>query len=293
VLVGPRDAVEPLIPPGVSGIELVHADEVVDMGESAGAVRAKKDSSIVRCAQLVRDGRADAFVSAGNTGATMAAALLRVGRIRGVARPAIATPIPVPGGRPQILVDSGSTVDCAPEWLVQFAVMGREYARTRLAIDEPRVGLLSNGEEEAKGDELRKKAFALLTDVPGFVGNVEGRDFMRPSVDVIVTDGFTGNVALKTIEGAIRGTAALVFGVLEIPELQEAARVVMPHLLEAAKALDPDHVGGAMLLGVSGVCVVGHGSSNALAIVSAVRQAAECVNTGVVERTREAIQHAG
>jgi glycerol-3-phosphate acyltransferase PlsX len=293
VLVGRVDVIEPLVPPGVSNLEIVAASESIEMSEPATAVRAKKDASIVRCARLVREGRAEAVISAGNTGATMAAALLRIGRIRGVARPAIATPIPVPGHPSQVLVDAGATVDCAPEWLAQYARMGREYARARLGVDEPRIGLLSNGEEAGKGDELRKKAHVLLEDIPGFVGNVEGRDFMRPGVDVIVTDGFTGNVALKSIEGAIRGTASLVFGVLERPELQEASAAVMPHLLEAAKSVDPDYVGGAILLGVAGIVVVAHGSSSALAVVSAVRQAIKCVDARIVERTEEAVRHAG
>jgi glycerol-3-phosphate acyltransferase PlsX len=271
----------------------VVANEVVGMSDAPTSVRAKKDSSIVQAAQLVRDGKADALVSAGNTGATMAASLLRMGRIKGVARPAIAAPIPVPGHRPQILVDAGATVDCAPEWLVQFAVMGREFARARLGVEEPRIGLLSNGEEAGKGDDVRKRAYALLAKVRGFVGNVEGRDFMRPGIDVIVTDGFTGNVALKTIEGAIRGTAGLAFKVLELPELRDAAAEVMPHLLEAAKQVDPDYEGGAVLIGVNGVVVVGHGSSSAQAIVGAVRRAVECVDARVVERMREAIADAG
>jgi phosphate acyltransferase len=293
LLVGRDDEVRPLVDAGATSVDVVGAAEVVEMDEPATSVRVKKDASIVQCAQLVRDGKADALVSAGNTGATMAAALLRIGRIRGVARPAIATPIPVPGAEhSQILVDSGSTVDCTPEWLVQFAVMGREYARTRLGIDAPRIGLLSNGEEPGKGDELRKKTYALLAEMPGFIGNVEGRDFMRPGVDVIVTDGFTGNVALKTIEGAIRGTASLVFGVLEQPELHDAAAEITPPLLEAAKAVDPDYVGGAALLGVNGVCVVGHGSSSARAITWAIRQAVDCVDARVVKRAKGAIADA-
>jgi glycerol-3-phosphate acyltransferase PlsX len=293
LLVGREDAVGPFLPVDAQSVELVVASEVVEMGDAPTSVRAKKDSSIVQCAQLVRDGKADALVSAGNTGATMAASLLRMGRIKGVARPAIAAPIPVPGHHPQVLVDGGATVDCAPEWLVQFAVMGREFARARLGVDEPRIGLLSNGEEAGKGDEVRKRAHALLEHLPGFVGNVEGRDFMRPGVDVIVTDGFTGNVALKTIEGAIRGTAGLVFKVLELPELRDAAAEVMPYLLEAAKQVDPDYEGGAVLVGVNGVVVVGHGSSSAQAIVGAVRRAVECVEAGVVERMKEAIADAG
>ena len=174
LLVGREEVVGPLLPDNARSVELVAATEVVGMGDAPTSVRAKKDSSIVICAQLVRDGKADALVSAGNTGATMAASLLRIGRIKGVARPAIAAPIPVPGHHPQILVDAGATVDCSPEWLVQFAVMGREYARTRLGVDEPRLGLLSNGEEAGKGDDVRKRAYALLADIPGFAGNVEG-----------------------------------------------------------------------------------------------------------------------
>ena len=216
VLVGRVDEIERVQPAAGSDVELVAAADVIGMDEPPTAVRAKKDSSVARCAQLVRDGAADAMVSAGNTGAAMAAAVLRMGRTRGVARPAVAVPVPVPGHHPQILVDAGATVDCTPEWLVQFARMGREYARTRLGVDAPTVGLLSNGEEAGKGDELRKAAHDLLAaEVPGFVGNVEGRDFMRPGVDVIVTDGFTGNVALKTIEGTIRAVASLVLRVLE------------------------------------------------------------------------------
>jgi glycerol-3-phosphate acyltransferase PlsX len=294
LLVGPEHAVAPLLPDGSAGVELVHATEVVEMHDPAAAVRTKKDSSVVVSAELVRDGKADAMVSAGNTGATMAAALLRMGRIRGVARPAIAVPVPVPGQHPQILVDGGATVDCSAEWLLQFATMGREYARIRLGLDEPRIGLLSNGEEPGKGDELRKAVFPMLESLPGFIGNVEGRDFMSPTVDVIVTDGFTGNVALKTVEGAIRGTAALVFSTLEsTPELKAAAAAVMPALLLAAEQLDPDSIGGCTLLGVDGVCVISHGSSNALATKNAVFRAVECVETGVVARLKEAVSHAG
>ncbi len=295
LLVGHDEAVRPLLPAGAlpEGVMLEHAPDLVTMDEEpAAAARTKKDSSLVRSATAVREGRAQAMVGAGNTGATMAAALLRMGRIRGIARPAIAVPIPVPGAdHPQLLIDGGSTVDCAPEWLVQFASMGREYARTRLGVDQPTVGLLSNGEEPGKGDELRKKAFELLRDAPGFHGNVEGRDLMHGTVNVVVTDGFTGNVALKTLEGALRAAVNLVFGVLEsTPEAREAGKVVTPLLLDAASVLDPDSTGGAVLLGVDGVCVISHGSSSARAVVNATRVAAECVDTDVVGRLKEAIR---
>jgi phosphate acyltransferase len=292
LLIGREDAVARLLPDGgPPGVDFEHADDIVTMDEDpASAARRKKDSSLVRCAQAVRDGRAQGMVSAGNTGATMAAALLRMGRVRGVARPAIAVPIPVPGGRhPQLLIDGGSTVDCTPEWLAQFARMGREYARIRLGVDEPTVGLLSNGEEPGKGDELRKQTFALLDDLPGFQGNVEGRDIMHGTVDVLVTDGFTGNVVLKAVEGALRAAVNLVFGVLDsTPEAKEAGKVITPLLLDAASVLDPDETGGAVLLGVDGVCVISHGSSSARAIVNAVKVAEECIEAGVVGRLKEA-----
>jgi glycerol-3-phosphate acyltransferase PlsX len=296
VLVGPEPVLRPLLPGGEppKGVTLLHAPDIIGMHDDpASSVRTRKDASLVRCADAVRDGLADAMVGAGNTGATMAAALLRFGRIRGIARPAIAVPIPRPGGPPQLLVDGGATVDCSPEWLAQFAAMGRAYARVRLGVDEPTVGLLSNGEEEGKGDDLRKQTFALLSGTPGFVGNVEGRELMSPRPDVVVTDGFTGNVALKTIEGAVKAVANLVFGVLGRDELRDASSVVAPALLEVAGDLDPDATGGALLLGVDGVCVISHGSSSARAIVNASRLARDCVSAGIVGRVQEAIAGAG
>ncbi len=296
LLVGRPEEVEPLLPGGATprGVEVLAASEVVGMADDpAAAVRSRKDSSIVRAAEAVRDGRAGALVSAGNTGAAMAAALFRFGRLAGVARPAIAVPVPVPGRHPQILLDAGATVDCSPEWIEQFARMGSEYARIRLGLDEPRVGLLSNGEEPGKGDDLRKKAHGLLEALPGFVGNVEGRDLMSDRVDVVVTDGFTGNVVLKTLEGVVRSVAGLVFGVLGSDEAGEAGGVVTPLLLGAASDLDPDATGGALLLGVRGVCIVSHGSSSARAIVNAIAVAAECVRERAVERIGEAVGGAG
>lgn len=298
LLVGDRSAIEPRLAdvsgPTRSRIEVVHASEVIAMGdEPAAAVRTKRDSSVVRCAELVRDGRADAMVGAGNTGATMAAALLRIGRIRGVARPAIAVPLPIPGSaRKQLLVDGGATVDPEAEWLVQWAHMGRAYATVRLGITDPSVALLSNGEEPGKGDALRKAAYERLGSVKGFRGNVEGRDLMRESADVIVTDGFTGNVALKTAEGALMGIAGMVFSVLDEPAFAAESGPLKLRLLEAAADLLPDNTGGALLLGVNGVCIISHGSSSATAIVNAARVAANCVAADVVGRLRVAIEAA-
>jgi glycerol-3-phosphate acyltransferase PlsX len=289
VLVGRSDEVD-----GLRGdLELIDATQVIGMDDDAGSVRTMKDSSLVRAAEAVRDGRASAMVSAGNTGATMASALLRMGRIKGVSRPAIATPIPVPGSTPTVLLDAGANAECQPAWLVQFALMGAVFARERYGMAEPRVGLLSIGEESSKGNPLVKETHALLADPVSldragarFVGNVEGRDIMTDAVDVVVTDGFTGNVALKTLEG---GMKALVRSVLDALSATEVADPAFEALLPLYSTLDPDQTGGAMLLGVDGVCIISHGSSSATAIVNATRVAKEMIEAGVVERLREAV----
>ena len=289
VLVGRPGEVDPLR----GDLELIAASQVISMDADPGpSVRKMKDSSLVRAAEAVRDGRASAMVSAGNTGAAMAAALLRMGRIKGVARPAIATPIPVPGSTPTVLLDAGANAECQPAWLVQFAQMGATFARERYGVAEPRVGLLSIGEEASKGNPLVKEAHALLSaGVLGsagatFVGNVEGRDIMTPEVDVVVTDGFTGNVALKTLEGGMR---SLVTAVLEALGGTDVADAALGALLPLYTTLDPDQTGGAMLLGVDGVCIISHGSSSATAIVNATRVAAEMGEAGIVERLRAAV----
>jgi glycerol-3-phosphate acyltransferase PlsX len=300
LLVGQEPVVAPMLEgldsrAPVANVELLHAGEVVAMDDDpAKSVRRKKDSSLVRCAEAVRDGRADAMVSAGNTGATMASALLRMGRIRGIARPAIVTPIPGPLPTPTLLLDVGATVDCAPEWLVQFARMGAEYARLHHGIERARIGLLSIGEEMGKGDEMRKRSYALLTKVPGFIGNVEGSDLTLGRADVVVTDGFTGNVALKTIEGGMRTLLRLTAEALEL-EVGDArvGEVLEPVLGPAVAQYDPDAFGGAVLLGIDGVCVISHGASNARNIDTAIRLAAECTEAGIVHRMKEAISHHG
>ena len=287
VLVGRPEAIAD---PGP--LEVIPAGEVIEMGDDpAQGVRRKKDSSLVRAAEAVRDGRAAAMVSAGNTGATMASALLRMGRLKGVQRPAIATPIPVPGSTPTVLIDAGANAECTPAYLVQFAQMGSAFAAQRYAIATPRVGLLSIGEEETKGTALVKEAHALLagTDL-NFIGNVEGRDLMSDTVDVVVTDGFTGNVALKTLEGGLKFLVDAVLGALSSSEeAKRVSHVLLDALAPVATELDPDTTGGAMLLGVDGVCIISHGSSSARAIVNAVRVAAEMVDAGLVARLREAI----
>ena len=293
VLVGRPEDLDPLR----GDLDVVAASQVIGMDADAGAsVRTMKDSSLVRAAEAVRDGRASAMVSAGNTGATMASALLRLGRIKGVARPAIATPIPVPGSTPTVLLDAGANAECQPQWLVQFAQMGATFARERYGIADPRVGLLSIGEEPTKGNALVKETHGLLGAVGAldragarFVGNVEGRDIMTPDVDVVVTDGFTGNVALKTLEGGMRSLVTAVIDGLSATDVADAA---LGALMPLYGTLDPDQTGGAMLLGVDGVCIISHGSSSATAVVNATRVAAEMVEAGLVERLRSAVASA-
>jgi glycerol-3-phosphate acyltransferase PlsX len=276
---------------GDHGLEIIAASEVIAMDDDpAKGVRKKKDSSLVRAAEAVRDGKASAMVSAGNTGATMASAMLRMGRIKGVMRPAIATPIPVPGSTPTVLLDAGANAECQPEWLVQFAQMGAVFARERFGIALPRVGLLSIGEEDTKGSPLVKETHKLLREATmpegaTFIGNVEGRDIMTADVDVVVTDGFTGNVALKTLEGGMRALVDAIIGLLGgAGQLDE----VLPTLLPLYSQVDPETYGGAMLLGVDGVCIISHGSSSNVAMLNACKVAADMVDHEVVAKLRAA-----
>jgi glycerol-3-phosphate acyltransferase PlsX len=279
ILVGPADLADR------GDLPLHVATEFIDMHEDpASSVRSKKDSTLVVSADLVRDGIASAMISAGNTGATMASALLRMGRIKGVKRPAIATPIPVPGSTPTVMLDAGANAEVEPEWMTQFAVMGSVYANARYGIERPRVGLLSIGEEPGKGDTLRKKSFELLSAMSdiNFIGNVEGRDIMTPDVDVVVTDGFTGNVALKTLEGSMRMIVKELFASIGQPQYKEHADALMPALLDLYSKFDPDSTGGAILLGVDGVCIISHGSSSARAMLNGIKVAKDMVECDMV-----------
>ncbi|MGI8757030.1 MAG: phosphate acyltransferase PlsX [Acidimicrobiales bacterium] len=285
------------------GLDVIAASEVIAMDADPGrSVRTMKDSSLVRAAEAVRDGKASAMVSAGNTGATMASALLRMKRAPGVGRPAIATPIPCPGAKvPTVLLDAGANAECSSEWLVQFAQMGAVFARHRYGTAAPRVGLLSIGEEPTKGTSLVKETHALLAEgswAAGtgatFVGNVEGRDIMSPDLDVVVTDGFTGNVVLKTLEGGMRSLVTAILAAFGTNDATRAAgEVLMPALLPLYGQLDPDNTGGAMLLGLNGVCIISHGSSSATAVVNAVRIAAEMVDVDLVGAVARAISSEG
>ncbi|MGI9604945.1 MAG: phosphate acyltransferase PlsX [Acidimicrobiales bacterium] len=279
------------------GIEVIEASEVIAMdAEPGAAVRTMKDSSLVRAAEAVRDRAACAMVSAGNTGATMASALLRTGRIKGVSRPAIATAIPGPTGPPTVLLDAGANAECRAEWLTQFAQMGAVFARTRFEIETPRVGLLSIGEEAGKGSPLVKETWAMLDELDWdahgakWIGNVEGRDLMGTEVDVVVTDGFTGNVALKTLEGCARNIIdSLLTAFGSSPEAEEAAGTLLPTLAPLYQRFNPDTYGGAMLLGTKGVCIISHGSSNEEAIVNAISVGSEMAASNLVGQIAHAV----
>ena len=286
-LVGRREVVDaelraatPTVP---DGITVVDAREVIEMHEHpANAVRAKRDLSLVSSCALVAGGQAGAVVSAGNSGAMLAAALFTIKRIAGIARPAIGASFPSDAGQTFIL-DVGANTDCKPEWLAQFAIMGDVYARTMLGIDHPRVGLLSNGEESEKGSELVQAAHPLIAALPiQFVGNVEGKDVFRGGCDVVVTDGFTGNVVLKVAEG---------IGEFLFASIAREARksiggkvggaLLRPKLRPLRDRIDYRKTGGALLLGVAGEVVIAHGRSDAEATMNAIRVAARAAEQGV------------
>jgi len=279
------------------GLPMITATEVVPMGaDPAWAVRTLRDSSVVRACQAVKEGEASAMLSAGSTGAAMAAALLRIGRLRGVSRPAVAVPFPVPGKTPATLLDCGANAECQPEWLIQFALMGTAYMRQRFHIKRPRVGLLTIGEEAGKGNSLIKDASKLFEEPEWaqkcgaeFVGNVEGNDLMTGIADVVVADGFTGNVLLKGIEGAndvigaetraqLASNPALV-NVLN--PIEQSISPVFDHTFNSRST------GAAMLLGIKGVAMISHGSANSATIASALRHASDMVEVDIIGGIRE------
>ncbi len=264
-------------------IEIVHASEVVGMGESpAVAIRRKKDSSISRSVELVKEGKADAIFSAGNTGAAVAAATLKLRTLEGVDRPAIATVMPTPKD-PFVLLDAGANPDSTPEMLLQYAVMGSIYSREILGVSNPSIGLLSIGEEEGKGNESTKKSFRLLRESPlNFVGNVESRDLFGGKVNVAVCDGFVGNVVLKTSEAVAKMIGDWLKRMFRANLLRKLGAVLASGVFKEIKAhADPSSYGGAPLLGANGVVIIGHGSSNAFATYNAIRVAAAAIDHDV------------
>ena len=277
-------------------LEVWPACEVIEMDEDPlWGVRRKKDASALRAAEAVAQGRASAMVSAGHTGAAMASALLRMGKVRGVVRPALAVTIPVPGLSPTVLLDAGANVTCKPRWMLQFARMGAAYAAHRLRRPEPLVGLLSIGEEARKGNDLVRAAHALMREpgalLPGrFVGNVEGRDVLTDRADVVVTDGFTGNVVLKTVEGSMRTVVEAPMRAIAMSDDRPTEAAYLTETLMALRAeLDPESHGGAVLLGIDGVCIISHGSSSARAIMNAVRLSTDLVTADLAGQILTAV----
>jgi glycerol-3-phosphate acyltransferase PlsX len=281
-----------LSPADRSRCELVEAPDVVEMSDTAAAsVRRKPKSSLAVGLKLVKAGEADGFVSAGHSGAVMTGALAIIGRVRGVDRPALVTVLPTLRGR-SMLLDLGATTDPRPQYLVQYAIMAVTYARLVMGVAEPRVGLLSNGEERSKGNQLVQEVFPLLEAVPGinFIGNVEGKELLRGDIEVFVTDGFTGNIALKSMEGAIGVlTDILKEEVTRTPMRKAMAILMRPALRQVRTRLDYEEIGGAPLLGVNGSVIVAHGRSRERAIANAVRVAARTAAQDIPAEIERAI----
>ena len=271
---------------GVSGIEVIHASEVIEMHEHpASAVRQKKDSSIVAGLRLIKEGKANAFFSAGNSGAVMAGALFTLGRIEGVHRPAIGGVLPLLHGQ-VFLADIGANADCDPQNLLQFAQMGAAYMEHVFGLKRPRVGLISNGEEETKGNALVQGTLPLLKRSGlNFIGNVEGKDITRGAADVAVCDGFTGNVILKLAEGMQELILGLVReAIMSKPIYKIAGAILRPGLRAAGRRLDYAEYGGAPLIGVRGAVFIGHGRSNARAIANGIHAASRAAEGGLIQR---------
>ncbi|HEX5762454.1 MAG TPA: phosphate acyltransferase PlsX [Solirubrobacterales bacterium] len=281
---------------GEDGITVVPTEEWISNEEDpVPAVRAKEEASVVRAAAAVAEDAADAMVSHGSTGATMAAATFGLRRMRGVQRPALAVQLPVPG-KSVLFLDVGANVEVRAQHLVQFAFLGAAFSEAVLDVESPRVGLLTVGEESGKGREEVVEARALLDGAGGieFVGNVEGRDLPAGAADVVVTDGFTGNVALKLMEGTARAVSEAIGGAARSNPISLVGGILMrPALGGVRRDLRPDTTGGAILLGLRGVAVVGHGSAGAEGIANAIRLAARCVETEAVRRTGELLRAGG
>ncbi len=276
ILVGDKNLLLSLIPPYyLDSIKIEHADDVISMHDSAVNALKRKESSIYKAVELVREGKADAVVSAGHSGATMTLATLRIGRLPHISKPALATLMPSLGVKKTLVLDIGAVVECKPQNLYEFAIMGGSYVKKVMGTANPRIGLLANGEEDSKGNDLTKEAFKLLKNLEGFVGNVEGRDIFNGNVDVVVCDGFTGNILLKTSEGVVTTILTLMKRHIRksLPAKIGAFLMKKRVFANLQKQIDHNEYGGAPLLGVNGCAIVSHGSSNAKAIKNAIFQA--------------------
>ncbi len=281
ILVGKEEILRPLVPKIYDdNVQIVNADEVFGMDEPAASALKRKNTSIYVATQLVKDNLADALVAAGHSGATMSLATVKIGRLKGVSRPAIATLMPTLDGKSTLLLDVGANVDCKAEHLFQFAIMGESYAQDALKEKNPTVGLLSNGEEENKGNETNKEAFKLLKQLDYFVGNVEGNNIFDDSVNVVVCDGFTGNIVIKTSEGVAESMSKLIKKNVKQSPVAIAGSILMKKVFKVLKThVDYAEYGGAPLIGIDGCVIVSHGKSNAKAIKNAIFQAVGFANS--------------
>ena len=283
IAVGKKNEILPLLPQSLlSRIEILDTDDVISMSDSATDALKRKESTIYKAIELVRDGHADAVVSAGHSGASMSLATLRIGRIKGVNRPAIATLMPTSENQNTLVLDVGANVDSDAKNLFQFAIMGQVYAQYVLRLDEPIVGLLSNGEEDSKGNEVTKEAYKLLGKIPNFAGNVEGSDIFKGTVDVVVCDGFVGNILLKTAEGVADTIGKIIKKNLKRSLISIAGAVLMRKVFKNLKVrVDYAEYGGAPLLGVKAPVIIAHGKSNPKAIQNAIFQAINAASSNL------------
>ncbi|WP_103641161.1 phosphate acyltransferase PlsX [Campylobacter concisus] len=293
VLVGDSNVIKPLIPQSyLKNIEFLEASEVVSMADGATDALKRKDSTIYKAIELLKNKEVDAVVSAGHSGATMSLATLRIGRLKNISRPAIATLMPNSKESATLVLDVGANVDCRSEHLFQFAIMGEAYAKEILGRKEPKVGLLSNGEEESKGNEVSKEAFKLVSRLDSFVGNAEGNQIFDGSIDVMVCDGFMGNILLKTSEGVADTIGKIIKKQIKKSPLAIAGSVLMRKVFKTLKKqVSYDEYGGAPLLGVNGCVIISHGKSNSKAIKNAIFQAIKFANSNINKVIEEELSH--
>ena len=293
VLVGDSNVIKPLIPQSyLKNIEFLDASEVISMADGATDALKRKDSTIYKAIELLKNKEVDAVVSAGHSGATMSLATLRIGRLKNISRPAIATLMPNSKESATLVLDVGANVDCKSEHLFQFAIVGEAYAKEILGRKEPKVGLLSNGEEESKGNEVSKEAFKLVSRLDSFVGNAEGNQIFDGSIDVMVCDGFMGNILLKTSEGVADAIGKIIKKQIKKSPLAIAGSVLMRKVFKTLKKqVSYDEYGGAPLLGVNGCVIISHGKSNSKAIKNAIFQAIKFANSNINKVIEEELSH--
>ena len=283
ILIGKKSEILPLLPKRYRDkISIVETDDVISMSDAATDAVKRKESTIYKATEMVRNGEADALVSAGHSGAAMTLATLRLGRLKGVLRPALITFMPTVTGRRSVLLDVGANVDAKPEYIAQFAIMGGCYAHDVMGIESPRIGILANGEEESKGSEITKATTKLLKGYKGFIGNVEGGDIFNGSCDVITCDGFTGNLVLKTSEGVATTISFFIKDYIRRSPIAITCALLMRKVFKLLKKeIDYAEVGGAPLIGIKGCVIVSHGKSNPKAIQNAIFQAISFVDADV------------